>query len=69
MPWIPEITSSVRAQSYIKAFLKYKSISSPLIIFCLPTQSGITGNMPFFLPLLGYLEVASMFILEPHSYC
>lgn len=46
----------------------YKSISSPLIIFCPPTQSGITGNMPYFLLLLGYLEAALLFILEPHSH-
>ena len=39
-----------------------------MIIFCLPTQSGITGNVPYFLLLLGYTDVALLFILEPPSH-
>lgn len=68
MSWSSEGTSSIRTQSYIKAFLIYKSIFSPPIIFCLPTQSGITGNVPYFLLLLGCINVALLFILEPHSH-
>ena len=41
---------------------------APTIRFCLPTQSGVIGNGPWFLLLLRYIEVTLLFILEPYSH-
>lgn len=63
-----------RNNKFIRSSKLHKGISNlpvnllSVIIFCLPTQSGITGNVPDFLLFLGNIDVALLFILEPHSH-